>query len=641
MGLLSYPARVYRADVNVQVRVLRALQYVAASATCVLVVASLVGWGTGSLVLTRGMTAYVSIAPLTAVILLLFAAVLFFRLRVAPPRGRWLVLAISGFAGVTVALEWLDMLTGLPVDPARILAGVGHLPLVRMSPVAAIGFLGLSASLGFFELRASRLRWAATVTSLLVAVGAFILLVGYAFGAPLLYGGNDTFAVALPAATGLLLLGIAIAAFGADCWPFTLFIGASTRAWLMRAVVPAALVPLLSFVLVDAVLFHWLGLSENPASMAALFLLIVVLVTSILLRATTRTGSLLDSAKRDMEESENLFRSMFSEAPLGIALVDSQTGMLHVVNRRFAEIAGRTQPEMAVTDWMGMTHPDDLQQDLDEAARFLSGEIPGYQMDKRYVRPDGSAVWVGMTIAPVDGPDQPRVRHLCMVEDITARKSAETELERRGVRLEQLLAERERNLNQLARALSSVIEVVSQVVEIRDPYTAGHQNRVAELSVCIAEELGMDARQIEEVRVAALLHDVGKMAIPAEILSKPGTLSPAEFALIKGHSEAGHRIMVASNMESSIAEIVYQHHERCDGSGYPRGLAGHAILQASKVIMVADVVEAMSSHRPYRPALGIERTIDEIKRGAGEQYDADVAAACQRVIEAGFAFSDY
>jgi HD-GYP domain-containing protein (c-di-GMP phosphodiesterase class II) len=151
----------------------------------------------------------------------------------------------------------------------------------------------------------------------------------------------------------------------------------------------------------------------------------------------------------------------------------------------------------------------------------------------------------------------------------------------------------------------------------------------------------LSAERVEEIRIAALIHDVGKISVPTEILVKPGGLSPMEFELIKGHSGAGYRILASTDLGGATAEIVLEHHERCDGSGYPRGLTAGQLLQGSKVIMVADVVEAMSSHRPYRAALGIGPALAEIERGAGLQYDSEVAESCARVFEAGFAFSEH
>jgi PAS domain S-box-containing protein/putative nucleotidyltransferase with HDIG domain len=199
---------------------------------------------------------------------------------------------------------------------------------------------------------------------------------------------------------------------------------------------------------------------------------------------------------------------------------------------------------------------------------------------------------------------------------------------------------RRRMEQELRDTVTSITDVIGTVSEVRDPYTAGHQRRVAELCVEIARDLGMPANDIAELKTAALLHDVGKMSVPVDILTKPGRLSPTEFSLVQGHSEAGYRIISSARVPGPIAELVYEHHERCDGSGYPRGLVADQLLEGSKVLMVADVVEAMVSHRPYRASLGMEAALAEIERGAGRLYDARVAESCVRVIrEQGFAFT--
>jgi len=206
------------------------------------------------------------------------------------------------------------------------------------------------------------------------------------------------------------------------------------------------------------------------------------------------------------------------------------------------------------------------------------------------------------------------------------------------VQLQALLAERELQAESLAVALSSVIEVVGRTVELRDPYTAGHQRRVAQLAEQIARRCGMSESDVEDIRIAALMHDVGKVTLPAEILSRPGRLTGPEYALVKNHALAGYEIVKTAHMRAPIAEMLYQHPDRCDGSGYPRELCDSELHPGSKVIMVADVVEAMASHRPYRPAIGMPEALAEIQDGAGSRYDASVVAACIAVIDAGFDF---
>ncbi|MHB9003017.1 MAG: HD domain-containing phosphohydrolase [Coriobacteriia bacterium] len=196
--------------------------------------------------------------------------------------------------------------------------------------------------------------------------------------------------------------------------------------------------------------------------------------------------------------------------------------------------------------------------------------------------------------------------------------------------------------NDLARqSLAGTLRALARISEMRDMYTAGHQERVAGLAEAIAVRLGWTAERRQFVGVAAALHDIGKLVVPAEILAKPSALTHAEFQLVKGHSEAGAAILRHITFSWPVADVVAQHHERLDGSGYPLGLSGDRILQEARVIAVADVVEAVSSHRPYRAAHGIAYALDLIRAGSGTEFDAGVVDACVAVFEEGeFAFSE-
>jgi putative nucleotidyltransferase with HDIG domain len=169
-------------------------------------------------------------------------------------------------------------------------------------------------------------------------------------------------------------------------------------------------------------------------------------------------------------------------------------------------------------------------------------------------------------------------------------------------------------------------------VETRDPYTAGHQRRVADLARAIAAEMNLKSEQLDSVRMASMIHDIGKISIPSEILTKPTHLTDLEFNLIKTHSDSGYNILKDIEFPWPVANIVLQHHERMDGSGYPQGLKGSDILLEARIIAVADVVEAISSHRPYRPALGIEAALEEIEKNKGILYDNTVTDACLRLF---------
>ena len=189
----------------------------------------------------------------------------------------------------------------------------------------------------------------------------------------------------------------------------------------------------------------------------------------------------------------------------------------------------------------------------------------------------------------------------------------------------------EESYEKLDQILLQTVNALASAMTQRDAYTAAHQQRCASLAVAIAEKLGATEHQTSGIRVAALLHDIGKLAIPSEVLVKPKALSDIEWAMMRGHVEAGYEIIRKIDFPWPVADIVRQHHERLDGSGYPRGLAAPQILRESRILAVADVVEAMMSHRPYRPARRLEQTLEEILQNRSKLYDADVVDACYQL----------
>jgi putative two-component system response regulator len=214
-------------------------------------------------------------------------------------------------------------------------------------------------------------------------------------------------------------------------------------------------------------------------------------------------------------------------------------------------------------------------------------------------------------------------------------------IEELGLRLKRVLRERavfeERNqaveeleeiLKKLKRTVEGIVHAMALTVETRDPYTAGHQTAVAGLASAIGKYMGLSRNQIEGISTAGLIHDIGKISVPAEILNKPGKLTDLEFSLIKEHPRVGYEILKQIEFPWPIADIVYQHHERMNGSGYPLGLSGEEILLEARILAVADVVEAMAAHRPYRPGLGIDKALEELSSNRAVLYDPDVVDAC-------------
>jgi putative nucleotidyltransferase with HDIG domain len=235
-------------------------------------------------------------------------------------------------------------------------------------------------------------------------------------------------------------------------------------------------------------------------------------------------------------------------------------------------------------------------------------------------------LWLESAVYPIFGPEG-RVERLAVVaRDITERRQAE-----------QMRSE---HADRLRRTVDGAVLAMGSAVEMRDPYTAGHERRVTRLAEAIGRELGLEDERLDGLRLAGSVHDIGKIAVPAEILSKPGKLHDYEFSLVQGHSQVGADILRAIEFDQPVADIVWQHHERQDGSGYPRGLRGEEILLEARILAVADVVEAMASHRPYRPSLGIGAALDQVRDGAGSRYDADVVAVCERVVAGGFSLED-
>jgi PAS domain S-box-containing protein len=274
---------------------------------------------------------------------------------------------------------------------------------------------------------------------------------------------------------------------------------------------------------------------------------------------------------------------------------------------------------------MEFTYPDDLPAAAEALATVLRVPDTPHPAKIRWLARNGSVVTLE-SIAKNELAN-PALRAIVInARDATARLHAEDEIKR--------------YVGELENAFMQSVTVATTICEMRDPYTVGHERRVAELAVAIGAELGFDTRRLEGLKVAGFLHDVGKITVPAEILVKPTKLSPTEFELIKGHAQASYDVLKTVTFPWPVAEIAYQHHERLDGSGYPRRLKGDAILLEARILAVADTVEAMQSHRPYRAGLGIDKALAEIKRGRGSGYDPAVVDACLNVFaEKRFAFS--
>ena len=246
---------------------------------------------------------------------------------------------------------------------------------------------------------------------------------------------------------------------------------------------------------------------------------------------------------------------------------------------------------------------------------------PVRKLDLEYYRKDGTTVWTENNFSIIRDLSGKPVSILAESREITRRKLSEEKLVK--------------SYESLQKTLNDAINTMVTIVEMRDPYTAGHQQRVADLATSIAREMNLEDARIDQLRLAAVIHDIGKMYVPSDILSKPGRLSEIEFSLIKTHPQSGYDIVKGMDFPCSVAKVVLQHHERLDGSGYPNQLKSADTLLEAKILAVADVVEAMASHRPYRPALGLDKALEEISRNKGKLYDPDVVDTCLELFNRG------
>jgi PAS domain S-box-containing protein len=326
----------------------------------------------------------------------------------------------------------------------------------------------------------------------------------------------------------------------------------------------------------------------------------------------------IDERKRSEEAlrvAEEQFRGLVEQSIAGIYII--QDNKLVYVNPRFAEIVGHGSAEELIgTDALFQTVEADRGKVLEYRRKLVNREAKSVVFDFRILRRDGITIHIGANVARATHRGRPAM--IGMLQDISDKKRAEDEILR--------------HVEELKSAFMSTVEVATIISEMRDPYTAGHERRVANLAVAMSAELGFDTHRQEGLQVAGHLHDIGKITIPSEILSKPGKLNNIEYQLIKEHAQASYDVLKGVKFPWPVAQVALQHHERFDGSGYPQGLKGEEILFEARIMAVADVVEAMSSHRPYRPGLGLDKALAEIERGRGSAYDPGVVDACLTVF---------
>ena len=339
---------------------------------------------------------------------------------------------------------------------------------------------------------------------------------------------------------------------------------------------------------------------------------------------TNNSARMAGKGKGVLSSNEQSLMALVKASPLGIVAFDLGGKILHW-NRAAEEISGWREKEV-----LGLPIEVLANEKWEEyevlRRRTLNQEV-FHSLPMDATRKDGRRIVISYSSAPVFDSENLIVATMAVIYDISEKMKMEADLKE--------------SLEKTNRILDETVQSLGSAMEKRDPYTAGHQQRVAQLACALARKIGgIAAERLKGIWTAAILHDIGKMYVPAEILTRPGHLSGIEFELIKSHTEAGYEILKDIEFQWPVPLIVRQHHERLDGSGYPAGLKGDDILFEARILGVGDVVEAMSSHRPYRPGKGIESALEEITRSRGTAYDPTVVDACLKLFRNGFCFTE-
>ncbi len=317
----------------------------------------------------------------------------------------------------------------------------------------------------------------------------------------------------------------------------------------------------------------------------------------------------------DLTRAEEQLRTVVDNAH-DVVFQLTPTGVIQYISPGVREICGYEPDALIGKHFESTTPPSELPRATEALRRALSGEKI-FNLEISQLNSSGSIVTVEINGAPIKKDDKV-IAVQGVMRDVTERKRAE-EVARNSAQ-------------KLIKAMENTIQAMAMIVEMRDPYTAGHQRRVTQLACAIAKKMGLSKDRTTGLRLAGLIHDIGKVRVPTEILTHPDGLSEAEFDMIKVHPLVGYEILKTMESPWPIADIVYQHHERMDGSGYPSGLRGNKITLEARILAVADVVEAIASHRPYRPARGLDKALEEISQKKGILYDPKLVDTCLKLF---------
>ena len=664
---------------------------------------ALLGWVSGLHLLASIRTNYIPMAPNTAIIFIALGCTLFSLAR-WPTHCivHWFAKIVTIFDLLLGFLTLVQRLSNINFGTDSFLFSttktLGNIPIGYMSYITALNFLLAGFSLlllVFFSLNERRMRNIASGLAIVVVTIGFVVILGYLYSTPLLYGGT-TVPMALTTAFAFVSLGIGllITTAGSDYWLLHLVAGTSTRVRLMRAFLPiTAFMVLLSGWLNTTICSQSRG---NPALISALLAILSIIVTgSIISYIANIIGGTIDRTNNERILSQERLKDEITQHKLTEKkLFDTNAILLTIKNINSSLLISKNETALfrevcrlllnvkfIKAVWIGITEKGSF--DIKPIAQaglgeqFLSSVKLKWDDSDYGIFPPGIVIKTGhpVVINEIEGnttlckscrESVLKINCVCCMSvplkhnedtigvlnvysdknDAFGKSEVEFLMEVvmdisigiKSLRLEKYL---ELSLENLRKTLNETIKAIALMVELRDPYTSGHERRVSQLACAIASELGFTEDQIEGIRVSAFLHDIGKIVIPAEILSKPSRLNEYEFGIIKRHAEVGYDILKGLELPWPVALAIFQHHEALNGTGYPSGIKNGEIILEARILTVADVVEAIASHRPYRPALGINKALEEIMQKRNILYDPDAVDACVRLFkETGFKFED-
>lgn len=334
-----------------------------------------------------------------------------------------------------------------------------------------------------------------------------------------------------------------------------------------------------------------------------------------------RERELRETAQHALEESEHRYHNLYDTAPTGYAAIDADSGKILQCNPAFALIFDQSKESITGQSFPSLLQHDGSTLDIDTIMNQLASGDGIRNSELKIGTKQSDHIWINLNIDPVFDKNGAVIEGRISINDISDRMAAEDQRRRFAVQME--------------TALLQTIQAIALTIEKRDPYTAGHQQRVADLATAIGRHMQLDEHRMEGLRLGGMIHDIGKVYVPTEILNRPGKLDEAQFLLIKNHPQIGYDIIKGIDFPWPLSQMVLQHHERLDGSGYPNRLQGEEITLEARILAVADVIEAMASHRPYRPALSLEVALEEIENHKGNWFDSNVVDACRYLFDSG------